>query len=959
MKIRLLLIALFLPLRTFAQTPGIINYTQEDGLNATTTYGIAQDRDGFIWIGSDNGLFRFDGVEFKQYTQKDGLKNIDVLWPFPLADGTIMIAPFQNDFAMIKKGKVVDGSRFPDFKQIAPSKSRIITNSSEDKKTIAFFESVDPKKLVLYRNGHIQTYPIRFKSPDGKPYGVYCYDFKRSVYLSVAEKIIKYDLFSGKAVVVHNNAVQGAMASTMTDDQTLLSFYGKTVSIHRLPFKRYDKVFDSFVYWGLFTRPYLWIALADGGICAFELAKDPKLEHPILLMKDYIINGVQPDRDGNIWISSKNDGLFFLPRESFESLKVSHSESAAQITAIAADSSNIFLGYVNGYGGVYRNGKVKNFPVDPAHKFETRSILVNNGNVLYGQNWDIFQMRENWHFSPLKTRWPKNTVKYMAPYTEDEVLIGTHALVFSHNFPTGQDRVLMDENAYSLLAYGRDSIFAGNFKDLYKLNTKTLKRKLFLKGFYFTDLKKIGENRYIGATNGYGLIIFTNRGIIKRLGEEDGLANDQIKRIEVQNATTYWASTNTGLCRIHFDGKKLDVRNFTRNDGLPSDRVSGCVIRNDTVFAGTSKGMAILSIRKLLGQERFLNKKVIVNSVTIGGKNYYEPTQKLMTKFPDNTVVFNLSFLDYTSQGHINYRYKVEGLSSQWQTSNSSKIILNALPPGNYVFKVYGLGYNGKQSKTLSSVSFEVEPEFWQTWWFKAIGILGTMCVMIFTVHYFIQRRRDKKMRELLYEKKVAELELQAIKAQMNPHFVYNCLNSIQYLLYKKDYAETENYLDVFTQMIRKTLNYSEHTFATVREETDYLKLYLDMEKLRFKNRFRYEIKVGEGVNVEWKIPSLLIQPFVENAIKHGIGNIDDREGVITISFERFEGQLRILVRDNGSGIRDKSLMQKQGSFGMRLSQKRIDTFRQLFDVEITLDVVDLTLHGGHGTEIQLYLQLP
>ncbi|WP_449398351.1 sensor histidine kinase [Chryseobacterium wanjuense] len=367
--------------------------------------------------------------------------------------------------------------------------------------------------------------------------------------------------------------------------------------------------------------------------------------------------------------------------------------------------------------------------------------------------------------------------------------------------------------------------------------------------------------------------------------------------------------------------------------------------------------MGVFSIKELLTQPKFINKKVIINSIIIGGKEYSDLTKKLVRQSPDNDVIFNLSFPDYTSQGKISYRYKIEGLNNNWYTSNSSKIIFNSLPPGKYTFKVFGVGYNGKQSYISTNLNFEIKPKFWQTWWFTAFLILLSGIVIFLILNLYFQKKRNKKLKELVYEKKIAELELQAIKAQINPHFIYNCLNSIQFLLYKKDYEETENYLDVFSQMIRKTLHYSEKTFMSIKDEAEYLSLYLNMEKLRLKDQFDYAVNISENVNNEWTIPSLLIQPFVENAIKHGIPNLKDRKGMIQVSFDCIDSVLGITIEDNGWGIKDvDKLSGKTNSFGVKLSQKRIDTFKQLFNVDISLEIKSLSDTKTQGTQIKIYI---
>jgi LytS/YehU family sensor histidine kinase len=156
--------------------------------------------------------------------------------------------------------------------------------------------------------------------------------------------------------------------------------------------------------------------------------------------------------------------------------------------------------------------------------------------------------------------------------------------------------------------------------------------------------------------------------------------------------------------------------------------------------------------------------------------------------------------------------------------------------------------------------------------------------------------------------------------------------------------------------MIRKTLHYSEKTFMSVKEETEYLSLYLNMEKLRLKDQLEYTIAISESVNPEWQIPSLLVQPFVENAIKHGIPNLKDRKGKIDIYFDYSDSTLSIAIEDNGVGIQNKQeTLAKNNSFGVKLSQKRIDTFKQLFDTNVVLEINSLS-EKTHGTQIKLYI---
>ena len=213
---------------------------------------------------------------------------------------------------------------------------------------------------------------------------------------------------------------------------------------------------------------------------------------------------------------------------------------------------------------------------------------------------------------------------------------------------------------------------------------------------------------------------------------------------------------------------------------------------------------------------------------------------------------------------------------------------------------------------------------------------------------------KESKLRELKYQQKTSELELQAIKAQFNPHFIYNCLNSIQYLIYKKSFEDADRYLSTFSKMIRSTLHYSEHTFLSIEEEVKFLSIYLDMEKMRFKDNFDFNITVAPNVDRQMKIPTLLIQPYTENALKHGLSSLKDRVGKIDIHFKQDERYLQIDIRDSGVGFNKSKLNDKKVHLGLKISEKRIETYNLLFKTNIKMNLLS---EKDQYTLIQIFIE--
>lgn len=938
-----------------SQIPGLRNYNENDGLNSSYTYRLKQDNNGFIWIGSDNGLFRFDGKEFKQYGKEEGLMNIEVIDCEPLPNGEVFLIPYLNDFAYLKNEKIINLSFSRSLKnQFANSLARTDRNGNK----LYLYSTNNPKSILTYENGAFKTQTVTLNYGQ-KNVNAFKYDFHRNIlYMrdNIEDHVLAYNMNDNKIKIIQ------AEGEFVCQKDNLFVFNHKgTINVYKkqglfkfLKINSYQ-LKQNIIYGSIDKNNKLWLNLEAGGALYFNqsLLDEKKLLEPVKLLQNYTIHNVLVDKDDNVWFNSKNNGIFFITKVFFDNyINLSLKNNSGYIKAIATDGKNIFLGYNNSSSAIYRNGKLKNIVFDEYYKHDSKGIYA-HGNILvfaFSNRIFVYDTKQN------KKRILNYNAKNIAPYSKNSILLCTAQGLFAYHMQNEKIEILSNERTYTALPFSQDSILMGNFNDLYKLNIKTKKRKIFLERCYLKDIKKLKENLYVGAGNTNGVILFNNKGIVRKITKNDGLINNQVKKINIETPDVFWASTNSGISRIEIKENNIRINNFTQLDGLPSNLTAGCIVRNDSVFIGTSGGLVIFPIRKLLAQEKSINKKVIINSVKIGNKEYSNISQKLEGITPDD-VIFNLSFPDYTSQGKIAFKYKVEGLNNTWQTTNSSKIILNSIPPGKYLLRVIGLGYNGKQSYASTNLAFEIKPRFWQTWWFTSVLTFILLTVVYVLINLYFQKQRKKKLEALYFEKKIADLELQAIKAQINPHFIYNCLNSIQYLLFKGDYSKTENYLNIFSKMIRKTLHYSEKTFITINEEVDYLFLYLNMEKLRQDDLFDYSIDISEEVNKNWAIPSLLIQPFVENAIKHGVSDLENQKGLISISFDYKNGFLCIIIEDNGTGISDIKESTLSNSFGLKLSQKRIETFKHLFETDITLKIVNLSDESEkQGTAVKLYI---
>jgi LytS/YehU family sensor histidine kinase len=305
------------------------------------------------------------------------------------------------------------------------------------------------------------------------------------------------------------------------------------------------------------------------------------------------------------------------------------------------------------------------------------------------------------------------------------------------------------------------------------------------------------------------------------------------------------------------------------------------------------------------------------------------------------------------------------GLNANWQMTSNTELNFPALPSGTYQIQIQAVNRFGIKSE-LISIPFVVETPFWKSWWFLSLAI----AVIIFITATIVQRRnaisKRKIEQQLEVEMKLASLEQQALQAQMNPHFIFNCLNSIQQFFLTNDGEKANKFLSIFAALVRETLHFSSQKSISVSEEVNYLSRYLEMEKMRFGDHFVHRIYVDPLLQTNFvEIPALLLQPFVENAIRHGVRHKRDGIGQVTISFLVKGDDLHCIVADNGVGREKSKAMQgrqpvEYQSRGIELGQRRVEALNKALNKSIKIEILDLK--GGTGlalgTEVHLIIPL-
>jgi hypothetical protein len=464
------------------------------------------------------------------------------------------------------------------------------------------------------------------------------------------------------------------------------------------------------------------------------------------------------------------------------------------------------------------------------------------------------------------------------------------------------------------------------------------------------------------ATYGGGIIAWKDGARRAMLTRKQGLSSDLCSAVYL-HGNILWVGTDKGLNRVDIGNPEYPVNVYTAGDGLSSDIINTIYADSSMVYVGTPAGLSffdVYHVNKAAGCR--LTMLAVINS----GKDRLPDTSALRLAYKGNNIRFEYAGISYKSSGNIRYRYRLLGLDSAWETTNESFLDYPTLPSGDYELQLQAVNKFGISSRVLS-LHFTVATPFWKTIWFDvvmvAVFVLLTWLFVTLRIKHI--RRRQAEQQELY--KRMAETEHMALQAQMNPHFIFNCLNSIQQYIFDQDIFAANKYITGFARLIRATLNNSSKPFITLADEIDYLSAYLSLEKLRFKEKMNYSVDVHLSLDMSREdifIPPMLIQPYVENCIRHGLRHRMGGGGYIRIHITQEGDKLKFIIEDNGIGREQAARYKTQEhieyqSRGMSLTADRIRLINTVNGGNIQVEVNDLQDQRGQATGTRVIIRFP
>jgi hypothetical protein len=444
-----------------------------------------------------------------------------------------------------------------------------------------------------------------------------------------------------------------------------------------------------------------------------------------------------------------------------------------------------------------------------------------------------------------------------------------------------------------------------------------------------------------------------------------------------------FVGTETGLDYIRLDEERnpIEIKHYSKGEGFTGIETCQNSVYKDgdgTMWFGTINGLS-----KYNPANSVKNENEPVTNIT-DVKLFYEPIANTSYKnfagdwntisnielpYNQNQLTFDFIAINFSNPDAVKYQWKLDGYDKEWSpVSKNHSINYSNIGAGDYTFLVKACNEDGVWNKTPVQLKFHISPPVWLRWWFITLVVIFTGSLFFFLFKWRenrIKAKAEEAQKKLQLEKEVVELEQKALRLQMNPHFIFNALNSIQSQIGTDNEQAARYYLAKFSRLMRQILDNSRNASITLEEEANTLENYLLIEKFCNGDRFDYKITIDETIEKDYvKIPPMLLQPFIENAIKHGLKYIEGKRGFIEVDFKEKNNLLECSVTDNGIGRTKAEELNKLSketyhkSTALLVTQERLDLLKDDKNIQ-SLEIIDLYDEQSNATGTKVIVRIP
>jgi hypothetical protein len=964
-----------LPFLTEAQTAVLKNFNTRNGLPSNEIYFLHHDKKGYIWICSDAGLVKYNGNNFKTFDASNGLPDNTVfevkedkkgrIWyrtfsgklGFILNDTVHVISANEKIIDFIKDGIVCSFAIDNDILYVGKRNTRSVSFLKIEppytsNKTSEIWKDDQMKvglKLVMLNEDFVYTDSRSTKAE--KKFNMYIYDKQNKLLVSDDFGVLKNTLF----IRVFGT---GQKIFLLANEQL------KTIDLR-----------TKMISTRQFETPLITIMQGEGnalligerlkGVTCIYPDNKPEMAVFDGLLKGYTFTYAVKDYQGGYWFSTLEAGVFYMPSQNIKSL-APFSDFEPIVHSLAVNDSSLISWYVSGRTimttvgtntstiKLIANEKGDGSRMSLIHPLNTNEFIFVRGsssyikNITSGKTTPCFLANG----APL-------TPRFVIKVRNKLMCLGLNAVSFTdRHSPELLDTIYHSKDRITAGVYDsvNNKIYLGGLRGLYNFTHSDITEKNRILETRIEDLKISGNTLYI-ATNAQGILI-KNGNSIDTINEKKGLISNICKSITLRG-NVLWVSTNKGISKIIFKTKnEYDIFSYPLNSFLDASSTNEIfLLRNKACFNSGNK------IYTFDTDVKPAESRLYLTSLRANSKDY-DPDANVMLKYSQSDINITYEGLFYNVNRSILYRYKINRGDNEWNYTTETNLNFPSLSQGEYEFIVEAKNNQGEWIKADKKITFSIDKPFWQKIWFIALEIVVMAALLVLALRYRYVRILKKEREKNDLKVSMYELETKAVKAQMNPHFIFNSLNSIQQFILGGDNENAYRYLAKFSKLVRKLLESNTSDTITLEDEIDLLKRYIEIEALRFESVFKYEIEVDERLNMgAVEIPHLLVQPFIENAIWHGLlQKKGDKKLKVSFAYIN-EKCLNCVVEDNGVGRNFKKpdviILKTKQSLAIEFIKQRLELLQKTKNINCGFEFIDKKDEQGNSTGTKVTITIP
>ncbi len=952
-----------------------VNITQADGLPSNETYYIFRDSKNYLWVATDQGVIRYSGTSINQYSLADNIvfkikedsngriwfftqsgrlsyffkekiydykyndsiakyiKNILIIDAFVENNEIQINSEGGYNYIINSKGKIFSQSYQPIYKN-EPIKFQITnTGNSYYAKRVSYDGTYRDSMFIYFKGAlHDSVYKFLFKENSFYQYGLI--KKKSDLFFFNSRYLIKIDS-TGRCTVKKFNA-----------DILSVNSDGKGI---------------------------VWVGLIKGGA---HLLNNELEDNTEPFFADKSITSITFDYEKGAWFSTLESGVIYLKYIYAKALTGNRALDQPVFRLFNFKDSALFFANAE---GIYRKHKNEVTTILNAKMITANELFIDKNNLFFTGIGPSFSAGKKENYKPTKEI--KNIFSFssshkIVKYTESKYLINSHTQlrIFDYNTFLQKQNVDAALTSQGLLNVPNiENVFIDNNKKIWITSRRGLyqlkaldtvpvlfqpRNGLFLKGV--TTMKQVANGLFIIGLRFGGIVIMKETSVLLNITEKEGLINNSVKAILLDDDKV-WVATANGISVISFQSYrplKYSITNIGKGKGIYNLVIYQLAAFDKNIFAATSGG--IYEIDKSLV---FAGGQNSIIPFYISNINYYKgdtaEVESLTVPYNKSRILIKYNSICFNLPEAIEYYYRISGLDNKWKKIGSNELLLENLSPGSYKIEIKASIEKEQRFSEIRTLNITVDKP-WEQYNLVRIAALMVIAALFFFLYKFRItkiRAEDKGRTDIKY--KIAELEQKALRSQMNPHFIFNCLTSIQQLIISGKNNEANLYLVKFSRLIRATLEISLYPFVTIEDEKKYLGDYILLEQLRLAGSFEYRFIINDDIDVtRYEIPGMVLQPIIENSIRHGLKNTDTKGGV-TISFTLKEDYFLCKITDNGTGYDDPAQLQTHKSYALKSIVERLAIYHNSKKEETFFEIANVVNAEGKYSGTEVTIKMP